>query len=206
MQTIQIDGTYTYFNNIKTLKIGDPIKLISNPNNRLNSEAIGAYTMNGKKIGYVPFKSNQININANYNVSKINLTQDNPILLIALQFENSNFIKTQSISNSNKIIKTDLDIELKAFSKLLIKSGVNLIKIGITYIDSNFINLLIETDDGINIFYTVTKKYYEENIFKYDEFYKFGLTPKCIYQPFQIHQLDVYLKKKFSIIFIFYIL
>ena len=37
MQSIQIDGTFTFATNIKELKIGDQIKLISNPNNRLNS-------------------------------------------------------------------------------------------------------------------------------------------------------------------------
>jgi hypothetical protein len=44
MQSIQVDGTFTYSKNIKDLKIGDQIKLIPNPSNRLNSEAVGAYT------------------------------------------------------------------------------------------------------------------------------------------------------------------
>ena len=82
MQYIQIDGTYTYIDNVKSLKIGDIIKLIANPLNRLNADAVGAYTLNGKKIGYIPFKSTQIDINGKYVISKINLSQLNPILLI----------------------------------------------------------------------------------------------------------------------------
>jgi hypothetical protein len=202
MQTIQIDGTYTYADNIKTLKIGDQIRLIPNPNNRINSEAIGAYTLNGRKIGYVPFKSNQIDINAKYNVIKISLTQDNPQLIISRQFDNSNFIHSEpSIllpKYNNKIIKTDFDSDLKSFSNFLKRSGVNLINLGLTYLDSNYQNLLIETSEGSTIFYTVTKKFYEENVFKYDEFYKFGLIPKCIYQPYQIHRLEIYLEKNYK--------
>ncbi len=202
MQTIQIDGTYTYADNIKTLKIGDQIKLIPNPNNRINSEAIGAYTLNGRKIGYVPFKSNQIDINAKYNVIKINLTQDNPQLIISRQFDNSNFIHSEpsvlALKYNNQIIKSDIDSDLKSFSNFLKRSGVNITNIGLTYWDSNYQNLLIETVDGSTIFYTVTKKFYEENVFKYDEFYKFGLIPKCIYQPFQIHRLEIYLEKNYK--------
>ena len=73
MQYIQIDGTFTYAQNIKELKIGDTIKLRINSSNRINKDAIGAYTLSGSKIGYVPFKSNQIDIKAKYKVTKINL-------------------------------------------------------------------------------------------------------------------------------------
>ena len=45
MQYIQIDGTFTYAQNIKELKIGDIIKLRINPSNRINKDAIGAYTL-----------------------------------------------------------------------------------------------------------------------------------------------------------------
>lgn len=203
MQTIQIDGTFTYSSNIKTLKIGDQIKLISNPNNRINTDAIGAYTLSGKKIGYVPFKSNQIDLKAKYTVIKINLTQDNPLLLISREFDNSNFIQSespfiQSIKYQDLTNFNNNNQDLKYFSNFLKKSGVNLTKIGITFSDQNFTNLLIETPDGVTIFYTVTKKYYEENVFKYDEFFKFNLIPKCIYQPFQIHRLEVYLEKNYK--------
>ncbi len=202
MQYIQIDGTFTFAQNIKELKIGDTIKLRINSSNRINKDAIGAYTLSGSKIGYVPFKSNQIDIKAKYKVTKINLTQDNPILLIAREFEQSNFILTEpefikDIKYKGLIInRTDND--LKDFKKYLEVSKILIQDIGIEYQDQNFINLIIKTDEGVNKFFTVTKKYYEENVFKYDEFFKYKLIPKCIYQPFQIHRLESYIQKKYK--------
>lgn len=204
MQFIQIDGTYTYAYNIKELKIGDQIKLIPNPSNRLNSEAIGAYTIDGKKIGYVPFKSNQIDMKANYSITKINLTQENPILLISRQFDLSNFISSEPDCikkvkyNENTIANLELINDLKQFATYLKKSSNNITELKITYQDQNYINLIIKTPTDNITFWTVTKKYYEENIFKYDEFYKFNLIPKCIYQQFQIHRLENYLEKKYK--------
>ena len=202
MQYIQIDGTFTYAQNIKELKIGDIIKLRINPSNRINKDAIAAYTIYGSKIGYVPFKSNQIDIKAKYKVSKINLTQDHPLLLIARDFEQSNFILIEpdfiKESKYQGIIINRTDSDLKDFKKYLEVSKVLIQDIGIEYKDENYINLIIKTDDSINRFYTVTKKYYEENVFKYDEFFKFKLIPKCIYQPFQIHRLESYIEKKYK--------
>jgi hypothetical protein len=205
MQSIQVDGTFTYSKNIKDLKIGDQIKLIPNPSNRLNSEAVGAYTLTGLKIGYIPFKVNQIDIKSKYTVTKINLTQENPLLLISRQFDPSNFIQSEpnfikQIKYSDKSVHLDSDLsyDLKHFYNYLVKSGNQITNLKITYQDPNFVNLFIETPEAQLVFWTVTKKYYEENIFKYDEFYKFKLIPKCIYQQFQIHRLEVYLEKHYK--------
>jgi hypothetical protein len=73
MQTIEINGTFSFQNNIKKLKIGDSIKLIRNENNKISRDAIGAYTMQGEKIGYIPFKQGQIDINDKYWIHKIML-------------------------------------------------------------------------------------------------------------------------------------
>lgn len=194
MQSIQINGTFTFAENIKNLKIGEQIKLIKNPNNKINNEAIGAYTMDGKKIGYIPFTSNQINIKSKCYVSKINLSQLNPILLIDFELEMSNFIT--KFSYENKIIKINdsLSNDINKFKKFLEKAGNKIDNINVTYLDENFINLQIDS----YIFYTVTRKYYEENIFKYDEFYKLNLIPHCIYLPFQIHRLECYIERNYK--------
>jgi hypothetical protein len=205
MATIQIDGTYTYANNTKNLKIGDTIILKPNPNNRVNSEAIGAYTKDGLKIGYIPLKIHQININAKYTVSHIKLLQGNPVLHITMEYENSSIINIEpefikKIKYNNQIIKSDLDNELKSFSRYLLRAGNQIKKLGITYQDDNFINILIHADNQPNLYYTVSKKYYEENIFKYDEFYNYKLIPKCIYIPFQIHRLEKYVEINYKYI------
>ena len=95
MQTLQITGTTTYADNIKNLKIGDNVKLIKNPTNKINADAIGVYTIDGLKIGYTPFKESQINIKSKYTVSKINLINHPPLVLLSYNFESSNFIKIE---------------------------------------------------------------------------------------------------------------
>jgi hypothetical protein len=198
MQNIQIDGTYTFIDNIKTLKLGDIIVLIKNPNNIINKEAVGAYTTSGKKIGYVPFKSTQIDINSKYTVTKINFRLKYPEILISREFELGNII---SIEKRNDIIqKGSYNMpELKEFSRFLKHSGINMKDIWISFMDENFIDIVIQTqDDNTNIFYTVTKKYYEEHIFYYDELFKFNLIPKCIYQPFQVHRVEIYIERNYK--------
>jgi len=198
MQSIQLTGTITYAENIKNLKIGDTIKLIRNPNNKISTDAVGAYTLNGIKIGYVPFKETQIDIKSKYTISKINLILHPPIVLLSYNFETSNFIQVEpkcilDLRETNIIEQND---DVKSFKKYLQVSGVEIRKIGITYSDDNYINLCMNDD----IFYLVTKSYYENNIFKYDEIYKYKLIPKCIFQQFQIHRLEIYLERKYKTI------
>jgi hypothetical protein len=196
MQTLQITGTTTYAENIKNLKIGDIVRLTRNPNNKISADAIGAYTLNGLKVGYVPFKESQIDLKAKYTVSKINLIVHPPILLLTYEFEPSNFIQVEPEFilelRENNIIEMNDDV--KSFKKFLQVSEIDVEKIGITFNDNNYVNLNLNDD----IYYTVTKSYYEKNIFKYDEFYKFKLIPKCIFQQFQIHRLEIYLKRKYK--------
>jgi hypothetical protein len=198
MQNIQIDGIFTYIDNIKKLKLGDTIKLIPNPKNRLNKDAIGAYTLDLKKIGYIPFNKSQIDINLIYNISHISLNNFKPLLLISVCFPNENIIVTKPIilnnnnnnNNNNEYIKDSLE----HFSKYLLNNKIEFEILKIIYNDENFIDLSIDN----NIFYTVTKKYYDLNIFKYDEFYKYKLIPTCIYEPYKIHRLENYIKKKYK--------
>lgn len=210
MQHIQIDGIYTYINNIKNLKIGDKIKLLKNSNNRYNSSAIGAYTLDNKKIGYIPFKINQIDINIIFKVTKINLTINNPILIISiddLQLHNFIFVENDYIIKYKKsldITNSKINNEIKNFKKYLERLGHIIDDIYISYYDDNFIDINIINDNNNILFNTVTRKYYEENIFKYDIFFKNKLIPFCIYQPFLIHRLECYIIKNYKNIIDFY--
>jgi hypothetical protein len=219
MQSIQIDGTFTYIDTVKTVKLGDPVKLIKNPNNRINKEAIGVYTMDGKKLGYVPFKSSQLDITESFYISKINLTKDNLQLLISRKYMaagDSNIIQSVPsftlLKNVPEIFRKSLVStffpenfiqDLKRFQKNLEKSGVKFNRIVPIYYDTNYITILIETlDDNDektkNYFYLVTKEYYDKNVFKYDEFFELGLMARNIYIPFQTHRLETYIEKNYK--------
>ena len=49
-----------------------------------------------------------------------------------------------------------------------------------------------------NYFYTVTKEYYDNNIFKYDELYELNIIPRNIFIPFQIHRMEIYIEKNYK--------
>jgi hypothetical protein len=201
MQHLDINGTVTYADNIKTLTLGESIKLLPNKNNRLCKMAVGAYKLDGTKIGYINYKSDQIDINRKFIVTNLNLFQRNPIITIGYKLDECNFINVESdyikirqSKNNNFYENTDL----LTFSKYLKRKGVEFSKLKILYRDDNYINLSIQTYNNINIYYIVTKLYYDHNIFKYEEFYKFNLIPLSIYQPFQIHRLEEYLKRAYT--------
>jgi hypothetical protein len=198
MQSIQIDGTYTYAENVCTLRLGDMIRLEKNSNNRINTEAIGAYIVKtGKKIGYVPFKASQIDIKAKYKVTKILHGQ----VLISREYEVSNIVEVQPKFVKEIIVKNNLKIrnqDLKDFKKFLEKSGIDILDCVISWQNENFINIMIITPEQITTFYTVTKKYYEDHVFQYDELYAFNLIPHNIFLPFQIHRIEIYIEKNYK--------
>jgi len=202
MNSIQLDGVYSFLDNIKNIKLNDQIKLLLNPNNKISSDAIGVYTLDNKKIGYVPYNSTQLNINDNYKITKINLNKSNLQILIVPESMKSNIIQLFDYENKLDIIQHNYNDEINTFKRYLIREGHNLKDIKILYYDDNFINILIETIDNniINkhLFYTITKKYYDENIFIYDDFYYNKLTNKCLFELFKIHRLEFYIIKNYK--------
>jgi hypothetical protein len=214
MQSIQIDGTFTYIDIVKTVKLGDSVKLIKNPNNRINKEAVGVYTHDGKKLGYIPFKSSQLDITESFYISKISLTKDNLQVLISRKYPaagDSNIIQIEPEIIRKSLVSKQISTlfpenfsqDLKRFQKNLEKSGVKFNRIVPIYYDTNYITIMIETLDDNNektknYFYLVTKEYYDKNVFKYDEFFELGLMARNIYIPFQIHRLEIYIEKNYK--------
>jgi hypothetical protein len=75
MDNIQLDGVYSFVDNIKKIKLGDPIKLMINSNNIISNKAIGVYTIDNKKIGYLPFTCDQIDINNKFFINCIQVSK-----------------------------------------------------------------------------------------------------------------------------------
>lgn len=198
MQEIQIDGIFTYIENVKNLKLGDKVKLKLNQNNRINKEAVGVYTdKTNLKIGYIPFKSSQLDINQEYKVEKIHLNQKNLLVTISREFSVSNFLNKSEIINNNDNLKKLYIEDLKVFKKNL-QRNFSVTKCEIIYCDENFINLLVEIENNNNIYNLVTRKYYEENVFIYDEFFNFNLIPFNIFKLFSIHRLEIYIENTYK--------
>lgn len=201
MQSFQIVGTNSFFENIRELKLNDTILLIPNPDNKQNPKSVGLYTSTMKKIGYLPFNIDQIKyINIPCKITKLNLIQGNTIIIISRIIPSDDFVL--SIENNSNIIldNTGLTKELTAFKKFLERNKNQIHLIGITFMDEDFIDIYIQTNNSGVKFRTVTKSYYDKYIIKYDEFYKIGLIQNSIYEPFKIHSLDSYIKKNYKLV------
>jgi hypothetical protein len=201
MQSFKIVGTFTFAETIKTLKLGDKVKLIPNPENKINPNAIGVYTKDNKKIGYLPFNMNQVDSKEDCIITELNLVQGNTKIVISRKYKKNNFLLCYPrIMQEHKIDRNYMKDDIRQFKKFLELNNNTINDINITYYDENYTDLNIITNTENHIFYTVTKKYYDENIFKYDEFYELKLIPKDIYQQFMIHRLECYIEKKYDLV------
>jgi hypothetical protein len=199
MQTFQIVGTFSFSENIRTLKLGDTIILLPNPDNKQNPKAIGVYTKDMKKIGYLPFNIDQVtNLKDPCTIIKLNLLQGETIIIISRKILTCDFLLCQPIINNNRLLENVMKQELQTFKKYLERNKHNVINMGITYMDDNFINLYIKTTTSETIFNVVTRKYYDKNIFLYDEFYNNKLISNIVYEPFKIHRLENYIIKNYT--------
>ena len=201
MLKFQVEGINSFIDNITDLKINDIILLKLNPNNKISNKAIGLYTINHKKIGYAPFKYSE-NINLNFKVINIHLGKKE--IIIGAEYNEINYLEIIPI---NEIILNMSDKEKEIIQNMsdkekeIIKNNLKLLKIKleklnyeikdifILYNDENFIDINIQIPDKNIIFHTVTKKYYDDNILKYNEFFDNKLISYCIYVPFFINKL-----------------
>jgi hypothetical protein len=211
MQSIQLVGTYSFASNIANVKIGDLIKLQIQYSSRTKSDAIGAFTQSNLKIGYVPYNPIQIDTTIKYRVTQIKSYQGQLSLIISSNDPqtNCNFIYSepeiiQKIKRQRaKLI--DINPELKK-ALFHFKTGMNkqhlITNIEVLQSDCYFIDLKIHQANAFEPleFKTVTHKYYDENVFKYDEFYEKKLIPHNIYKQFQTHRLEVYLENNYKCI------
>jgi hypothetical protein len=204
MQSFQIVGTYTFRDNIVLLKLGDKIKLISNPDNKQNPKSIGVYTNDMIKIGYLPFNSDVIkDLNIPCTITKLTLAQNNATIIISrylpelkfLVFEPNIIRKTR---NREKVI--DMNDEVLKFKKYLERNMFIIKHIEVIYKTDDFVDLYIMTDTNEMVFETVTRKYYDMNIMRYEEFTKNKLINETIYQPFKIHRLEKYIMLNYDLI------
>lgn len=205
METYEIVGTHSFASDIINLKVGDKVKLIHNPDNKINPKSIGIYTDRMRKIGYLPFTIEQVtDLDEPCTISVLRLIGNKSQIIIERKIKNSNFLlcEPEIIKNlrNKKIIKSPFDNDLYNLKIHLFKNKNIVEKIGVTFYNDDYIDIYIKTNNSESIFNTVTRQYYDKNILKYDEFNKVGLIPKNIFIPYQIHRLENYIKINYNLI------
>ena len=198
MLKFNIEGIKSFNENIKNIRLNDKVILKRNKNNRFTSQAIGVYTLDNEKIGYASFiYSNNIDLNLNYTILNINLFKHE--IIIGCPYPTESFIDIITPIGNNCNINQNHDLLL--LKKKLELLNFKIIDIKVLYADEYFIDINIKTKPNIDVvFYTVTKKYYDFNLLKYNEFYDNKLLKYNIYVPFFIHRLENYIIKNYKLI------
>jgi hypothetical protein len=201
MFKFQLEGIKSFKDNILEIKLNEKVILKRNINNKISNEAIGVYislnkTM--KKIGYTPYKYSQhIYLDLEYSIIHINLSKNE--IIIGCPYPETNYLDIINPDGSNKNINNEHDLLL--FKKKLEILGFNINNITVLYADDNFTDINIKAKPNINnTFYTVTKKYYDNNLIKFNEFYDNQLIEFNVYRPFFTHRLEEYIIRNYNLI------
>lgn len=195
MSRYKIVGIYSFADNLKLVKLNDPVILKKNTMNSQSKNAIGVYSKDNKKLGYLPVETEHNN-NA-YKISKLELNQDYPILEISRNYELNNVINNiehpifKDLKYELILFKTDEEMVERLYREL-IRKKIKVKGIAITYQDEYYINVMIKTNKGTSTYYTVTRKFFNDNIDRYEELYNFKLIDNIFFKDLQIHRIEKY--------------
>ncbi len=208
MPQYKILGLQSFADNLKNIRINDPVILQNEKYNIKSKNAVGVYTSDNKKIGYLPIdKSLDTEKYKNsYTISKILLNLEHPIVEINRYFPSIGYITNVEFPYIKKI-KYEMNI-IKPSQKTE-KALVGLInyfktkkkriqKIGVTFEDDNFINIIIQISKNIEEYFTVTNEYYNLYSEKFDELYENELIDNICYRDFLCHRLECYYERNYE--------
>ena len=205
----KILGINSFSENLKSnIQIGDQVVLKSEKYNIKSKNAIGVYTKENKKLGYLPIESkDEISLFRNsYKIVTLILNKDYPLVEIARQFERSNFLLNVEYPYEKKIkytyklihIPDELQKKLTGLKNYLLTKKINVKKLVIIYYDHDFINLLIETSAGIEQFQCVTLDYFKKNSDKYEELNDNNLIENMFFRELLFYRLECYFEKNYK--------
>lgn len=212
MPSYRILGFYSYAANLKSIKINEPVILKKEEFNIQSKNAIGVYLSDNKKIGYLPIENKDKNKDVikyfknSYKISKIELYTNFPLLEISRCYESTNFLEDIEFPNIKKLkyeltqiaITEEIKKNVYGLEKYLSTKKIKIKEIGITYYDENYINILIETQKGIDEYYTITNKYLKANIDKYEELVEYEMLDNTFYRNFLFHRLECYFEQNYK--------
>ncbi len=203
MPSYKILGIYSFASTLQEACVDDPVTLRHEKYNIKSTNAIGVYIKNNKKIGYLPVENNNelLNFKNAYKISKLQLNQDYPIVEITRCYKNLNKLDNYELDFIKKI-KYDyllidppkkLLIPINTLLQTFKKQKINIKRIAITHLDSDYVNVTIETPKGIETFYTITLHFFNNNIEKYEELLEYNLIEHLFYKDLTFHRPEKYI-------------
>jgi hypothetical protein len=206
MPSYKVLGIYSFSNNLVEVKLNDSVILKKEFNNIKSKNAIGIYTKENKKIGYLPIedKTQIEKFKDAYKVSKLILNKDYPQVEISRDYQetrnyNCEFPWEKKLKYKIKVISINDSLE-RSLNGLIKYLGTKRIKIKralISYLDENYINLSLETSKGIQTFYTVTNDYYLKNLDYYEELFEFKLSDNIFFRDLMIYRIENYYESNY---------
>jgi len=101
MPIYKILGIYSFAENIKDIKLNDSVILKNEKYNIKSKNAIGVYTIDNKKIGYI---SNENELDkSTYKISKMALSQEYPLIEIKKDYPQINYLDNVEYPYEKKI-------------------------------------------------------------------------------------------------------
>lgn len=208
MPSYKIQGIYSFAENLKNMQLNDKIILKNDQFNVKSKNAIAVYSVENKKLGYLPNENlDEINnFNSSYKISKLSLNQDYPILEISRDFPVINYLSNVEYPYEKKIkyeytlvpINKELEKSILGLEKYLSTKRIKVKRTAVIYYDDNYINILIEVPKGIEQFQTVTLKYFKDNIDKFEELYENELIENTFFRELLIYRLECYFENNYE--------
>jgi len=201
-------GIYSFADNLKKINIDDKVILKSEQYNIKSKNAIGVYTIDNKKIGYLPIENqNEINFYNNaYKISNLILNKDYPLVQISRSYSENNYFENIEYPYEKKIkyeyvlvnISKELQKSIISLDKYLRTKKIKVKNTAVIYCDDYYINILLEVSKNIEQFECITLKYFKENIDRYEELNENQLIENTFFRELLFYRLECYFEKNYK--------
>jgi hypothetical protein len=208
MPYYKILGIYSFAENIKKMHLNDQVILKKEVFNLKSKNAIGVYSTDNQKLGYLPVENQDEikNFNNSYRISNLKLNQEYPILEISRYYEPINYLDNVEYPFEKKIkyeyvladVSPKLQQSIVSLEKYLKTKRIKVKRTAVIYVDENYVNILIEVSKGFEQFQTVTLKFFKENAERYEELYENGLLENTFFKDLMFYRLECYIENNYE--------
>ena len=208
MPSYKLLGIYSFADTLKKIHINDQVILKSEKFNIKSKNAIGVYTIDDKKLGYLPVE-NQTEITSfdnAYKISNLVLNKEYPLVEISRFYpknsclENVEYPYEKKIKYEYKLVNITIELQktIIGLEKYLKTKRIKVKRTAIIYYDENYINILLEVTKGVEQFECITLKYFKENNDKYEELYENNLIECVFFRELLFYRLECYFEKNYN--------